>query len=267
MKSSGDRISDLESRLFRVFSLRFCAFTSQDARHRELPTHGSAQQYWTIKARWIHSHSVSYTYQVSVHTVKSYPIDIAISCGATYWIASKQKPFAGRPQPCTWIQCLQGQPPSAATLCASIHLGQWRDSTFHGPTAADFVIGLWKLEPCQAHKHRILRDNFCALRVFKQTISQASQTESNAMLLNSMQAKDAASVIWFGSVESFSHWKFHSKRKLTISRTICQKSHFHSCKMSDVHSWIWKDSAYLPSHPQPLFLQQVLKLEPTINCT
>lgn len=91
MKSSGDRISDLESRLFRVFSLRFCAFTSQDARHRELPTHGSAQQYWTIKARWIHGHSVSYTYQVSVHTVKSYPIDIAISCGATYWIASKQK--------------------------------------------------------------------------------------------------------------------------------------------------------------------------------
>ena len=43
MKSSGDRISDLESRLFRVFSLRFCAFTSQDAKHRELPTHGLDQ--------------------------------------------------------------------------------------------------------------------------------------------------------------------------------------------------------------------------------
>ena len=140
----------------------------------------------------------------------------------TYLIASKQKPFACRPQPCTWIQCLQGQPLSAAKLCASIHLGQWRDSTFHGPTAADFVIGLWKLEPCQAHKHRILRDNFCAIRVFKQTISQASQPESNAMLLRSMQAKDAVSVIWFGSIESFSCWKFHSKRKPEMTLSFMQ---------------------------------------------
>lgn len=241
MKSSGDRISDLESRLFRVFSLRFCAFTSQDAKHRELPTHGLDQPNNIALSKHVgymvivcHTH-IRYQFIQWNHIIHIY---IAISCGATYLIASKQKPFACRPQPCTWIQCLQGQPPSAAKLRASIHLGQWRDSTFHGPTAADFVIGLGKLEPCQAHKHRILRDNFCAIRVFKQTISQASQPESNAMLLRSMQAKDAASVIWFGSIESFSCWKFHSKRKLTINKTICQKWHFHSCKMSDVHYWI-----------------------------
>ena len=102
------------------------------------------------------------------HWIKSYNKIISIYIAifvVLHMLHQNKNTFAGRPPPlCTWIQCLQGQPPSGAKLCVSRRLGQWRDSTFHGPKIADPQISwLWKLGSIVKHRmaQNSTRQFFC----------------------------------------------------------------------------------------------------------